>query len=52
MTFSTHALLMLVAVIIYAVAFGLLLLGDPKAKVITEMLFLGLAFHAGGHVLP
>ena len=52
MTITTHSLLILVAVIIFAVAFGLLVLGNPDGKLLWELLFIGSAFFAGGHVLP
>ncbi len=52
MTFTTHSLLILIAVIIFALGFGLLVLGNPDGKLLWEMIFLGSAFFAGGHVLP
>lgn len=44
--------LILIAVIIFGVAFGLLLLGNSEQKILWELLFLGSAFFAGWHVLP
>lgn len=51
-TFTASRLLILIATIIFGVAFGLVLLGNPEPKILWELLFLGSAFFAGGHVLP
>lgn len=52
MHLTTSALLVLISVIIFGVGFALVLLGNPDGKLIWELNFLGLAFFAGGHVLP
>lgn len=48
---TAHNLLILIAVVIFGVGFGLVLLGEPTAKVLWELLFLGSAFFAAGHVV-
>lgn len=51
MTLTTHSLLILVATIIFAVGFGILVFGNPDGKFLWEDLLLGSAFFAGGHII-
>ncbi len=52
MTLTTHSLLILIACIIFGVGFGVIVFGTPGPKFFAEDILLGLAFFAGGHVLP
>ena len=52
MVLSARSILILIAVIIFGVEFGVLLIAEPTGKVLWELLSLGLAFFAAGHVLP
>ena len=52
MVLNARSILILIAVIIFGVEFGILLMAEPTGKVLWELLSLGLAFFAAGHVLP
>lgn len=52
MVLTARSVLILIATIIFGVGFGILLLSNPEGKTIWELLFLGSAFFAAGHVIP
>ena len=52
MVLNAHSVLILVATIIFGVGFGVLLMAEPTGKTLWELLFLGSAFFAAGHVIP
>lgn len=52
MTVTTHSLLILIATIIFAVGFGVIVFGDPGAKFFAEDILLGLTFFSAGHLFP
>jgi hypothetical protein len=52
MTLTVSKVLILVAVILFAVAFALLALANPGPKVWPELIALGLAFGFAGFLVP
>ncbi len=52
MVFTASKVLILIAVILFAVAFALLLLADPNPKLWPELVSLGLAFGFAGFLVP
>jgi hypothetical protein len=51
MTVNAHSILILIAVIIFAVGFGVLAFGNPDGKFLWEDLLLGSTFFAAGHLI-
>ncbi len=51
LTMRPGSLLILIAVIIYAVGFGILVFSEPTGKFLWEDLLLGSTFFAAGHLV-
>ncbi len=52
MVLTVSSILVIIAVIIFGVGFGVLLMAEPTGKTLWELIFLGSAFFAAGHVIP
>lgn len=52
MVLTIGKVLILIAVIIFGVGFGVIMFGQPGAKFFFEDILLGLAFFAAGFIFP
>lgn len=52
MVVTSRSILFLIATIIFAVGFGVLMFGNPDGKFLWEDILLGSAFFAAAHLVP